>query len=132
MTKFQDLRALEHKQDYLGLIQELKKLVKQDKRVFTDHYIKEWCGRRWRNLFITAAARDPQAVKVASKKLVGIKLRDTRPARQRIADRFMRLQDPTEWVRSCTTWALWKFPDHPAAQQALADYNAGKLPPRTE
>lgn len=97
MTKFQDLRAMEHKQDYLGLIQELKKLVKKDKRVFTDHYIKEWCGRRWRNLFITAAAKDPHAVKVASKKLVGIKLRDTRPARQKIADRFMRLQDPTEW-----------------------------------
>lgn len=97
MTNYPELRALEQKQDYLSLIRELKKLVEKDKRVFTDPYVKEWCGRRWRNLFITEAAKDPHSVKVASKKIGGIKVKDKRPDRQKVAERFMRGDGPMEW-----------------------------------
>jgi hypothetical protein len=96
-TQFQELRAMERKGDYITLIKEVKKLAAQDKRIFTDPYIKEWCGRRWRNLFITEAAGDPQAVKMASKKLAGIKLKDKRDNRQKVAERFMRGDGPLEW-----------------------------------
>ena len=97
MTNYPELRALEQKQDYLSLIQELKKLVDKDKRVFTDPYVKEWCGRRWRNLFINEAAKDPQAVKVAGKKIGGIRVKDKRPDRQKVAERYMRGTGPMEW-----------------------------------
>jgi len=98
MTKFPELRALEKKQDYLAVIKSIKKLVAEDKRVFTDTYVKEWCGRRWRNLFITEAAKDPHVVKLAGKSLGGIRLKDKRPDRQKVAERFMRGEGPMEWT----------------------------------
>jgi hypothetical protein len=97
MTRFANLKALDQKKDYLGLIAELKDMVAADKRVFTDPLVKKWCGRRWRNLFINAAAQDPAAVKTAGKHIVGIKLKDKRPARQKVAERFMRGDGPMEW-----------------------------------
>ena len=97
MTNFQELRLLEQKQDYLALIRELKKLVAADKRVFTDPYIKEWCGRRWRNLFIAEAAKDPQAVKNARKRIGALKVKDKRDDRQKVAERFLRGDGPLEW-----------------------------------
>lgn len=97
MTNFQELRLLEQKHDYLALIRELKKLVAADKRVFTDPYIKEWCGRRWRNLFIAEAAKDHHAVKAATKKIGSLKIKDKRDDRQKVAERFLRGDGPLEW-----------------------------------
>jgi hypothetical protein len=97
MTNFQELRLLEQKHDYLALIRELKKLVSADKRVFTDPYIKEWCGRRWRNLFIAEAAKDHHAVKAATKKIGSLKIKDKRDDRQKVAERFLRGDGPLEW-----------------------------------
>ena len=97
MTNYQELRLLEQKHDYLALIRELRKLVAADKRVFTDPYIKEWCGRRWRNLFIAEAAKDLHAVKAAGKKIGGLKIKDKRDDRQKVAERFLRGDGPLEW-----------------------------------
>ena len=97
MTNYQELRSLELKKDYLALIRELRKLVAADKRVFTDPYIKEWCGRRWRNLFISEAAKDPQALKAANKGFGALKVKDKRDDRQKVAERFLRGDGPLEW-----------------------------------
>jgi HEAT repeat protein len=42
------------------------------------------------------------------------------------------LHDADQYVRYDAAEALRKFPDHPAARQARADFWAGKLPPREE
>jgi hypothetical protein len=97
MTNYQELRLLEQKHDYIALIKALKQLIAEDKRVFTDPYIKEWCGRRWRNLFINEAAKDPKSVKVASKRLGALKIKDKRDDRQKVAERFLRGDGPLEW-----------------------------------
>ena len=97
MTNYQELRLLEQKHDYIALIRELKKIIAEDKRVFTDPYIKEWCGRRWRNLFINEAAKDSHAVKAAGKRIGGLKVKDSRDNRQKVAERFLRGDGPLEW-----------------------------------
>ncbi len=51
------------------------------------------------------------------------------PAVPRLAE---ALQDPDKSVRHSTANALSRFPNHPAAQAALADYRAGKIKPREE
>ena len=71
-----ELKNLEQQGDYLTLIKTLKEQLQQNKRTFADPYVKEWIGKRWRNLFIQAAVQDKQAVKVATKKLsIGRRLR---------------------------------------------------------
>jgi len=97
VTKFANLKALEQKHDYVALIKELKSMVAEDKRVFTDAYVKKWCGRRWRNLFINEASKDPAAVKTARNQLGLIKLKDTRSDKQKVAERYLRGDGPLEW-----------------------------------
>jgi len=90
------LKALEKKGEYEALIKELRTMIKADKRVLTANYVKQWCGKRWRNLFISAAVEDKEAVKVASKRgLLGRK--DKRPDRQKIAERFLKGDEIAEW-----------------------------------
>ena len=84
-----DLQEFERKRDYVALISALKQRVAEDRRVLTDPHVKEWCGRRWRNLFISEAARDRVALKAARKGLFRIR-KDERPARQKIAERFIK------------------------------------------
>ena len=48
----QELKNLEQQGDYLALIATLKGQLQQNKRTFADPYVKEWIGKRWRNLFI--------------------------------------------------------------------------------
>ena len=88
-----ELEALEKKGDYLGVINGMKTLVQDDRRAFTNDYVKEWSGRRWRNLFLQEGAKDKAALKVA-KKTLG---KDKRPAAQKIAERFLKNDDYLEW-----------------------------------
>ncbi len=89
------LENLEKKQDYLGLIKELKSLIAEDRRVFTDPFVKSWCGKRWRNLFIQEAIKHEDAVLAATKKkLIG---KDDRPDKQKIAERFLRGDNLDDW-----------------------------------
>ncbi len=81
--------------DYPKLIKKLKSDLKKNKRVFKKPEIKEWCGLRYRNLFINEASLDIEAVEVArSKPIFG---KDERPDKQKIADRFLKGEGPDEW-----------------------------------
>jgi len=90
-----ELRELENKGDYPELIKCVCQLVNDDNRIFTDPYIKEWCGRRWRNLFLQEAVKYEDAVKAATKKIRILK--DKRPPVQKIAERFLRGDNLIEW-----------------------------------
>ncbi len=88
-----ELEQLDKKGDYLGVIAALKMLVAEDKRVFTNAYVKEWCGRRWRNLFVQEGVKDEAALKEAKKLLPG----DKRPDGQKISERFLKIDNRSEW-----------------------------------
>jgi hypothetical protein len=99
------LRDAEEKRDHLALIEGLRDLVEADRRTLADPWVKEWCGRRWRDLFTRAAAEDEAAVRAASERLAlpGTDLsirtgRDRRPERQRIAERFLKDPPAGEWA----------------------------------
>lgn len=96
---FQDLSHLEEFErnaDYTSLIAGIKKIVAEDKTAFTHPLIKRWCGIRWRHFFIHEAVHDKLALKKADKsKLLGSK--DRRPAKQKIAERYLRGDEIREW-----------------------------------
>jgi hypothetical protein len=99
-----ELHELERRGDYLELIAGLRDLIAADRRTFVDPWVKEWCARRWRNLFISAVIEDPKAVRVASQRLgipgtdISVRTRlDRRRARQRIAERFLKRMPKGEW-----------------------------------
>jgi hypothetical protein len=90
----------------LTLINVLKAHMQQINVLSADPYVKEWVGKRWRNLFIQEAVQDKHAVKVATKKFGFGK--DKRPAEQKIAERFLKGEQLTEWAiamptAQCTT-----------------------------
>jgi hypothetical protein len=78
--------------------------VAADPRAFAEPEVKEWCARRWRQLFVAAAAADPAAVSAASERIgiPGTDLsvrtrRDKREARHRIAERFLKNPEESDW-----------------------------------
>lgn len=87
-----DLRLLERSGDYDALIVTLRERLAADPRVVTSAWVKGWLGRRWRDLFLSAAAEDEAAVHAASSRI----LPDRRPARQRVAERFLA-RDLEDW-----------------------------------
>jgi fermentation-respiration switch protein FrsA (DUF1100 family) len=93
-----ELKHLEQHGHYVELISVLKTQMQQNKRTFADPYVKEWVGKRWRNLFIQEAVHDKNALKVATKKLGFAK--DKRSAEQKIAERFLKGDQLTEWAIS--------------------------------
>lgn len=81
--------------DYSKVIEKVRSIVKENKRNFKKHEVKEWCAKRWRNIFINEAVKFPEAVEAANhKKLFG---KDTRSDKQKIASRFLRDEGPNEW-----------------------------------
>ncbi|MCB1143093.1 MAG: hypothetical protein H7A24_10670 [Leptospiraceae bacterium] len=92
----EELKNLEKNGNYEELISRVRDLVKEDVRKLEDPYVKSWLGKRWRNLFITEAAKDENAVAVATeKKLFGGS--DDRDPRQKVALRYLRAEGPDEW-----------------------------------
>jgi hypothetical protein len=90
------LEQLEREANYTSLIKEIKQLIKIDPSVFAHPFIKRWCGIRWRNFFLTEAITDKTALKKADNtKLLGLK--DKRPAKQKIAERYLRGDEIREW-----------------------------------
>jgi hypothetical protein len=82
--------------DYPQVIDKVRSTLKQSIRNFKKHEIKEWCAKRWRNIFINEAIKYPEAVEAAThKKLFGGP--DNRDPRQKIASRFLRDEGPNEW-----------------------------------
>lgn len=91
------LEQLERDANYPRLINEINLALKQDPNLFTHQFIKRWCGRRWRNLFLHEAVQDQPALKKADKtKLLGRK--DSRPVKQKIAERYLRGDELREWA----------------------------------
>jgi hypothetical protein len=100
-----ELRDFEALAEWDRLIDGLRERVRDYRRTLADPWVKKWCGRRWRNLFVGAAAADSEAVKAASESigLPGTDLRlgtgrDTRPERQRVAERFLKHVAEDEWA----------------------------------
>lgn len=90
------LEQLEHDEKFETLITELKRILVEDRLAFSHPFIKRWCGIRWRNLFLAEAVHDKVALKKADKsKLLGRK--DKRPAKQKIAERYLRGDEIREW-----------------------------------
>lgn len=87
-----DLIALEAAGAYDQLIVVLRERVADDRRVLTSGWVKLWLGRRWRDLFLSEAVTDLEAVKVATSR----RRQDTRSDRQKIAERFLA-QDIDDW-----------------------------------
>lgn len=110
LLEIDELQACERRGDWDGLIGGLRARVAADRRTFAEAWVKDWVGRRWRNLFIAAAAEDEAAVKVATRRLNLPRMDDLRPARQKVAERFL--------YRGAQEWEL-DLP--PARHQQLDD-----------
>lgn len=102
-----ELQALDEARQHERLIDALRALVQADRRALTDPWVKQWCGRRWRSLFVGEAARDEAAVEVASTRIsipgtdISVRRgRDGRPPRRRIAERFLRDPVASDWDES--------------------------------
>lgn len=95
MNRSLELQRLEEAQEYSTLIERLRTMIADDHYFIADPYVKEWCGRRWRNLFITEALADKRAMDAATDE--GIFHGEHRPKRQRIAERFLHEGRKHEW-----------------------------------
>lgn len=95
-TEARDLRELERRGEYEQLIAAVRELVAADRRALADPYMKEWCGRRYRDLFLRHAARDRAAVRNAGRSFARLRGRDSRSPRQKVAERFLR-RDVEDW-----------------------------------
>jgi|LauGreDrversion4_1035100.scaffolds.fasta_scaffold32648_2 hypothetical protein len=92
----EDLKNLEKSGKYEELISTVSGLIGSDKRVLENSYIKSWLGKRWRNIFISEAAKDEDAVYTAtSKKLFGGT--DSRSSREKVASKFLKGEGPDEF-----------------------------------
>jgi len=81
---------------YRKIAHKVRRMIEKDKRgALTDPKVKSWIGRRWRNLFISAAVTDPDAMRTASKD--NFITSDKRPYRQRIAERFIIGANDKDW-----------------------------------
>lgn len=94
MTKSKSTESNKNSQFSAALEKVLSKIQKGP-RAFTDPEVKEFCAKRWRNIFINEATQDPIAMKSATAKpLFG---KDNRPAKQKVYERFLRNDGKPEW-----------------------------------
>lgn len=97
-----ELASREASGDYLRVIAGVREHLSADPATFTDPWIKGWVGRRWRDLFLQEAVRDPDAVEYASKPslLAPVPLppflKNSNP-RRAIAERFLKDAPASEW-----------------------------------
>ncbi|MEN6451488.1 MAG: hypothetical protein ABFC96_13430 [Thermoguttaceae bacterium] len=74
------------------MIETVRERIHSDRRALVDPAIKQWCGQRWRDLFLREAENDERAVRTAT----GLLGADKRPIRQRLAERFLA-RDVEDW-----------------------------------
>lgn len=97
-----ELAEYEEAQDYPAVIAGVRALLSADPHAVKDPWVKGWIARRWRNLFLQEAIKDPKAVDYASKPLLlsGLPLpgllKKSNP-RQAIAERFLKDAPVSEW-----------------------------------
>jgi len=95
--ELEDVGELEAEARYDELVFAVRQLVAADSVAALAHpSVKRWLGRRFRNLFLQFASKEPQAVSVASRRegLFGFS-EDSRPVAQRLAERFLKLPLPS-------------------------------------
>jgi len=92
----EDLERLEALGDYEALIREVRSRVSAGRRALVHPFLKGWCGRRYRHLFLREAVRDARAMAEATRDRPWRK--DPRGDRQRIAERFLRGEGCREWA----------------------------------
>lgn len=81
------------------LIAALRQAVKADRRALAEPAAKRWVARRWRNLFVTAAARDPKALRMATGgRRPLLRILDAGDPRERVARRFLHDAQPEDWA----------------------------------
>ena len=97
-----ELAKAEEAQDYPAVIDGVRDLIAAGPQAVKDPWITGWIARRWRNLFIQEAIKDPKAVDYASKPLLlsglplpGLLKKDN--PRQAIAERFLKNAPASEW-----------------------------------
>lgn len=91
------LQQLISKKDFTGAITEAHKLSGSGLNAWENPALRECAARRFRNLFISQAVKDPVALSAAAVKgLFGAV--DKRADRQKISERFLRLDGPAEWL----------------------------------
>jgi hypothetical protein len=90
-----EIRKLIQTEDYPKLIKKVKASLKKNKRNIKKPEIKDWCAKRFRNIFIQEASQFPEAVEVATRKPIFGK--DTRSDKEKVAFRFLRGEGPEEW-----------------------------------
>ncbi|HMZ58576.1 MAG TPA: hypothetical protein PL048_07355 [Leptospiraceae bacterium] len=91
----EDLKSLEKSARYSELIVKIRELIRENPRNLENEVIKGFMGRRWRNIFISEASADSNAVAAAEEnKLFG---KDVRSDREKIAFRFLKGEGPEEW-----------------------------------
>jgi hypothetical protein len=83
--------------DYASAVTEGRRLAASGLAAWKEPALREWAARRFRNLFISQAVKDAAALSAASVKGLfgGV---DKRPDRQKISERFLRLDGPAEWL----------------------------------
>lgn len=89
--------------NYDTVITEVRDWIDDDaSAAFSDATVKRWLGMRWKDLFITEAAQDPDALETAGKpagmaRVVPRIGSDKRSDRQKIADRFLKGVSAADW-----------------------------------
>jgi hypothetical protein len=81
--------------EYDKAIKKIKLTVKKNKRNFKNPEIKDWCAKRWRNIFINEAVQFPEAIESARTRPIFGK--DERPDKHKIATRFLKGEGHEEW-----------------------------------
>ncbi len=89
-AQVRDLVSLDRANDHAELVRVVRQRLADDPRLVTNRWVKGWVGRRWRDLFLSQAALEEEAVRTATR------LRDRRPVRRRLAERFLAA-DVDDW-----------------------------------
>jgi hypothetical protein len=102
-TDVRALRALDDRGDVEQVAAGIRALLAEDPHAITKPFVRDWIGRRWRSLFVAAAAADRSAVREAGRQGVPLtdlkvpRLRDRRSPRQRVAERFLHGESAEAW-----------------------------------
>lgn len=91
-----ELKISFSKEDYVSVINGVRKAVQEDRRAFAHPFIKEWCGKRFRNIFLSEAVKDDDALKAATENGL-FRKKDIRDDRQKISERFLKGDEIREW-----------------------------------
>jgi hypothetical protein len=90
VSPLSELESADRAGEYGIVIERLREVIASDRRtVLSDPWTQRWLGRRWRNLFVTEASRDPDALD-ALRRFAGLPIRiTTGPLLEQVAHRFL-------------------------------------------